>query len=617
MKVTLMQEGAVPVTRGNIGAFFEDVNYALDGGLYAELLENRNFEGKKVCGAPDRRRVKEAGSYAWSVYPEGADVSLKIKTDRYLFPENPHYLRVTAAQGGTGVTNGAYDGIFLKKGEEYQVSFYLRSYDYRGKVRAGVWKEGIALAQKAVRVKPTGSWRKYTFRLKAKEDAERARFCFLLDRAGSVHVDAFSMMPANALSGLFRRDLVQYLKDLKPGFLRFPGSCSAEGGVADRYRWKESLGQRERRKHNWNGWAVYGAAECNGFCSPYCHYGQTLGVGFFEYFRLCEYLGCKPLPVIGFDADCRKADGEGAEWCVQEALDVVEFARGGADTVWGRVRADMGHPQPFPLEYLELVIGERGACGDGACLELIAKRLHEKHPDLKLIVGAADAAECAEFICAFDEHRYVPSRQLYADAHRYDGHPRTGKVFVGEYAACNAGEGCGHSDGSQAAVWEGALAEAAFLTGMERNADVVVMSSHAPVFARLGYAQRGDGLVWFDGNRSYATANYYVQQLYSLYTGDVSLKASSDDDKVFVSATVRDNQTFVKLVNASGEEKEAEISGDHDFGALMRIVRMQADPADRNTAEAPGTILPEEIAPAQPHAVTLPPHSFQVLVFMK
>ena len=646
MKIIISQNDKIPVAENGVGLFLEDINYALDGGLYAEMLENRNFEAKNASGSRGEFRAADDGAYGWEAYPAGAPVAIKVKTDRALFPENPHYLRLVAEADGAGVKNKAYDGIYLTKGVVYKISFYARSYDYKGAAFAGVYAGGAPLFEKKFKLKPDGEWRKYSVRFKSKTDADGADFVFRLAKCGMVHLDCFSMMPENAVLGVFRRDLVAYLKELKPAFLRFPGGCVVEGNsLANRYQWKNSIGQTERRKHNWNRWAVYGADEKNGFQTPYSHYGQSLGAGYFEFFRLCEYLGCKPFPVVSLGLACQfmsdeavPVHGEELETYIQDALDAVEFANGGADTVWGRVRAEMGHPQPFRLEYLGLG-NEQWNTEDNDFyerFELFEKRIHEKYPELKIIGTAGPGVDCRthrdawawtrknlekdpDFVYAVDEHFYVSPEWMYAHTDIYDKYPRTGRVCAGEFAAHIPNAGCGGFNAPQTNAWEGALAEAAFMTGMERNADVVVMSSYAPLFARLGYAQWSPDLIWFDGRRSYATASYYVQKLYSLYTGNYSLKTrlEGSGDKLYVSASERDGMTFVKIVNAGSETEEAEIEGDYEFGALARIVCMSAETGEYNTLEEPEKIVPREIAPVAPRSALIPPHSFCVLIFMK
>lgn len=648
--VTISQEEKIRVPEGGTGLFFEDINYALDGGLYAEMLENRNFEAKNARGEKDHFTVEDDGGYAWEVYPAGAQVQLKVKTDRPLFNENPHYMRVQTPTAGAGMKNKAYDGVYLKKGEGYKISFYARSYDYKDRVTVSLVKGETVFAQKKIKLKADGNWNRYSFRFKSKFDVDAADFCFTLNKAGMVHADCFSMMPEHAVLGVFRRDLVELLKGMKPGFLRFPGGCIVEGnGLANRYLWKNSIGQVERRKHNWNRWAVHDAKKENGYCTPFSHYGQTLGVGYYEYFRLCEYLGAKPLPVVSvgiacqyMSTECVPLNAQEMELYIQEALDIVEFARGGSDTVWGRVRIQMGHAEPFRLEYLGIgneqweVPAEKGKEGNSFYkrFELFEKVIHERYPDIKIIgtvgptVGTPtheDAWKWIEkksehnpdFVYAADEHFYVPPQWLYDHADMYSAYPRTRQVYAGEYAAHVAQEKGLPLRTPQANVWEGALAEAAFMTGMERCADVVAMKSYAPLFGRIGYTQWAPNLVWFNGKTAFASCNYYVQKLYSHYTGDVSLKTAADASGIYVSATTRECFTYVKIVNAGESETACEVTGDFDFGSLTQIIRMEGEKDDYNSLECPEKIVPVFVAPLAARDLMLPPRSFSVLVFKK
>ncbi len=654
MKISFTQEGKVPVAAGGVGLFFEDLNYALDGGLYAEMLENRNFEAKDVHGEWDHYIVDEDGGYGWEVSPAHAKVSLKIKTDRALFPENPHYMRVETQTDGAGVSNKAYDGIYLTKGLGYKISFYARSYDYRGAVRVGVFGADVMLAGRKIKIVTDGKWHKYSFTVKAKQDAERAQFRFLLEKAGTLHIDAFSMMPENAVLGVFRRDLVELMKAMNPGFLRFPGGCVVEGNdLANRYLWKNSIGPVERRKQNWNRWAVHATGPETNWRSDYSHYGQTLGVGYYEYFRLCEYLGARPLPVVSVGIACQYMSTEFVplgspelETYIQEALDVIEFANGGVDTVWGKVRADMGHPEPFGLEMLGVgneqweaspVQKDTGKPAPNEFykrFELFERRIHEKYPDIKIVgtVGPTVDTEShrdawkwtrenlqknPNFVYVSDEHFYVSPQWMYDHVDVYDSYPRIGTVYAGEYAAHVPGSGAAGFNAPQSNCWEGALAEAAFMTGMERNSDVVIMKSFAPLFARLGYTEWCPDMIWFDGKTAYGSASYYVQLLYSQYTGNKAFKTVTDEKGVYASVTERDGTYFVKAVNANGREVQAEVTADVDFGAMTRIIRLEGKPDEYNTVENPTLISPEEIAPAAPASLTLPPYSFTVMIFKK
>ena len=649
MKIQFTRENAKPLKEGTIGLFIEDVNFALDGGLNAEMLENPSFEAKDVYGKWDNYIVTPDGGYAWEVFPAGSDASLKIRTDRALFPENPHYMRLVTTKAGVGMKNKAFDGIYLTKGMKYRVSFYARSYDYKGAAFVGVYQGGVSVLGKKVSLKADGKWHRYQITLKSKVSLEKGEFAVTLLKSGSVHFDFFSMLPENAVLGIFRRDLVNYMKELRPAFLRFPGGCVVEGNnLENRYLWKNTLNIKERRKHNWNRWAVHATDESNNFRSAFSHYGQTLSIGYYEYFRLCEYLGAKPLPVVSVGIACQymstqfvPLDSPELEVYIQEALDVVEFALGGTETVWGSVRAEMGHPEPFPLEYLGVGNEQWLAEINGKSnefykrFEIFEKRIHEKYPDLKIIgtVGPTVGTPSHEsawkwtrenlesdpnFVYASDEHFYVSPEWLYQNVHMYDDYPREAKVYAGEYAAHVPGSGCALFNAPQANCWEGALAEAAFMTGMEQNADVVVMASYAPLFARLGYTQWSPDLIWFDGKDSYATANYHVQKLFSCYQGDLVLPTTADEKlKLYASAVEREGAVFVKAVNASDTEQEVEIEGDFDFGSLTRILRLEGELKDFNTMEEPDKIAPLEVAPSSERSALLPPRSVSVLVFMK
>lgn len=655
MKIKISQEGKIPVTPGRVGLFFEDLNYALDGGLSAEMIENRNFEAKDVHGEWDQYIVDEDCAYGWTAYPQGSEVKLKISSDRPLFAENPHYLRLTASAPGTGVKNKAYDGIYLTSGMKYKISFYARSYDFKGKIIVGVYRHGETCLEKRIKIKPDGKWHAFSFRVKSKVNAEGADFVLALSGAGSVHLDYVSMLPENAIKGIFRRDLAELMKELKPGFLRFPGGCVVEGNnLSNRYLWKESLGPRERRRHNWNRWAVHATGPENRFRSPFSHYGQTLDVGYYEFFLLCEYLGAKPLPVLSVGIACQYMSTEFVpledpelESYLQDALDLIEFANGGEETEWGRLRVELGHPEPFGLEYLgvgneQWQTEDRESDGEKPAqkgnrfyerFELFERRIHEKYPQIKIIgtVGPTvetptyesawkwvreNLARNENFVYASDEHFYVPPEWLYSHVHMYDAYPREGKVYAGEYAAHVPGSGAAFFNAPQANCWEGALAEAAFMTGMEQNSDVVVMSSYAPLFARLGYTQWSPSLIWFDGKSACPSANYYVQKLYSLYTGNFVLKTEAEAG-IYASASEREGLTFVKVVNAGDAPVEAEIEGDFDFGGMTRILRIEAGLGEYNTVDEPHRIVPTEIAPVSARAVTLPPRSFSLLIFRR
>ena len=294
-----------------VGLFFEDINYAADGGLYAEMIENRSFEFVDCYGTVGDYYTKPDPGYGWSATQEHGTGRMEYVSGSPLDRVNPHYLRFTADHAGQGFANKAYDGVTLKKGESYHAVFYARCARYQGDLRVAVVKDRreIAAADVACVHAPEGTWQKwvrYEAALTAQEDVRGAQFTISLAEPGTVEFDFISLMPADAVEGVFRKDLFELLKGLKPGFLRFPGGCIIEGNTLEnRYRWKESVGRPEHRRSNFNRWAVHETNPENGFHTCYSHYNQTLGLGYYEYFLLCEKIGAKPLPVLSVGLACQ------------------------------------------------------------------------------------------------------------------------------------------------------------------------------------------------------------------------------------------------------------------------------------------------------------------------
>ena len=465
MRLKIADRKGNAVSEGMIGLFFEDINYAADGGLYAEMLENRSFEFVDCYGDKGDYYTKPAPGYGWSAEGDGA--VLEFVTGSPLYRENPHYLRFTADREGAGFKNKAYRGIYLRKGEEYRVSFYARMASYTGNFTVCV-KKGDTVSAKALiegRQDPADPWHKwirYEAYLEAREDVDGADFVLSLDGKGIVEFDFISMMPADAVAGVFRKDLFECLKGLHPGFLRFPGGCIVEGDTLEnRYRWKESVGAPEARKSNFNRWAVHGTTRENGWHTEYSHYNQTLGIGFYEYFLLCEMIGAKPLPVLNVGLACQYQSYELVEpgtpefgEFIQDALDLIEFANGSPDTFWGGVRARMGHEEPFGLSMVGIG-NEQWQTKEADFFtryRLFEKAIHEKYPEIKLIGSAGpdiisdhyrdawsfyrqEGAENENFCYAVDEHYYVKPEWFYDHVDFYDEYRRDVKVFSGEYAA--------------------------------------------------------------------------------------------------------------------------------------------------------------------------------------
>lgn len=584
-------KSGVPIAEGMIGLFFEDINYAADGGLYAELLENRAFEFVDCYGQKGDYYTKQDSGYGWSVTTQYGEGKMEYVMGSPVHRNNPHYLRFTADTGGQGFANKAYRGLYLKKGMEYKVSFYARTVSYEGDISVSVQKDGQLYASSTVsciyaQQGRWQKWNKYETVLIPEEDTNGAQFVTALIEPGIVEFDFFSMMPADAVAGIFRKDLFELLKGLKPGFLRFPGGCIIEGNTLEnRYRWKESVGRIEERRPNFNRWAVHNTKEENGWHTEYAHYNQTLGLGFYEYFVLCEMIGASPLPVLSVGLACQyqsyelvEPEDSAFDEFLQDALDLVEFANGSVDTYWGGLREKMGHPVPFGLTMLGIG-NEQWETKESRFFEryhAFEQTIHAKYPDIKLIGSAGpdivsdyhSAAwqfyrqKCgvnATFCYAVDEHYYVKPEWFYDHTDFYDEYSRDVKVFSGEYAAHPVYEG----DMTAANTLGGALAEAAFLTGVERNADVVILASYAPLFARVGYAQWAPDMIWFDEQRAYCTPSYYVQKLYSENMGTLTVPMEGQEKElakenlyVNLSLDERTNELILKVVNHNEETKK-------------------------------------------------------------
>ncbi len=629
------------INPGMFGLFFEDINYALDGGLHAEMIENRSFEFFDCGGSKYNWYKHFDGMYGWK---GSVGTTLKIRGEKPQNRINPHYLEFTAKDPGDFFSNKAYDGIYMKPGMKYHVSFYAHTADMEGKVCVEVRNglngsaycsaatvitsgeknaEAAGYEKNASKYGPSSKeWKKYELTLTTNTAVKAGAFCIVAEVPGTYYFDFVSMKPEDAVFGVFRRDLADALKDLKPGFLRFPGGCIVEGNTLDNmYKWKLSVGEPETRKANWNRWAVHQ----NDGHGPFSHYNQTLGVGYFEYFLLCEYIGAKALPVCNVGMACQYESIERFELeddifkCfVQDALDLIEFANGGTDTKWGAIRAEMGHPAPFNLELVGIG-NEQWETPESRFFEryeIFEKAIHDKYPEIKLIGSAGPdvmsdhyrdawefyrAAEkkhvpgTPEFAYAIDEHYYVGPDWMLSNNGFYDDYPRNIGVFAGEYAA-HAGR---ESKTSERNCIGAAVAEAAFMTGLERNADVVRLASYAPLFAREGYVQWAPDMIWFGAETVARTPNYYVQQIYSCGTGDKELiieeGEKNRENGIFASASTdsKTGKLFIKLINTGMEDLKINISfaGARNI-ANARLTVLSGSFADYNSVKNPSVVAP-------------------------
>lgn len=535
--ITVNHQKAKPISDKLIGIFFEDINYAADGGLYAELVQNRDFE----YTAQEWGGERFSPQYAWSLVDGGeADAHvqpLQIADEQPLHPNNPHYAVVPVAKPGIALQNSGYDGITLKKGEKYDCSFFARVTE---KHRGGQWsvrlldEQGTEVAASVVSVSST-QWKKVKTVLKVSADVRAAVLSLEPQKAGVYHLDMISLFPQHTFHGRkngLRADLAQALADLKPRFVRFPGGCVAHGnGIDNMYDWKGSIGPLETRKPLRNLWG----------------YHQTRGLGYFEYFQFCEDIGAEPLPVLSAGVPCQNssncshhATGELGCWgqqggipmedmaaYVQDVLDLIEYANGDAkQTVWGRKRAEAGHPKPFGLKYIG--IGNEDLITDvfEERFTMIYKAVREKYPHITVVGTVGPFYEGTDYdegwkladklsVPMVDEHYYVSPGWMIHNQDYYDRYDRKkSKVYLGEYAA--------HLPGRPNNL-ETALSEALYLTAVERNGDVVAMASYAPLLAKDRHTQWNPDLIYFNNQEVKPTVGYYVQQMYGQNAGNLYL----------------------------------------------------------------------------------------------
>lgn len=539
------------------GIFFEDINFAADGGLYAELIKNRSFE------FPD-------AFTGWQPFGK-----VSIESESPCFDRNPHYVRITndGRLLRAGIDNEGFRGIGLKKDESYNLTFYARTKSAKPiKISVQVVRpDGSNPVVKTVNV--SGSeWKKYSVEIKPAYTEAHNRIRLVVQDRGTVDFDHISMFPANTWKnrpGGLRRDLAQALYDLNPGVFRFPGGCIIEGNsLATRYQWKNSVGPVENRPLNENRWNYTFKHKA------FPDYFQTYGLGFFEYFQLAEDLGAEPLPVISCGLSCQYESNEvvpmdSLQPYVQDALDLIEFANGDTTSVWGKVRAQMGHPAPFGLKMLA-VGNEQWDKVYPKRLEVFAKAIRQKYPDIQLVGSSGPSASGDRFdylwpemkrlgVDLVDEHYYMSPEWFFSNAARYDNYDRKGpKVFAGEYASH-------HKETQKANNFLSALSEAAFMTGLERNADIVRLATYAPLFAHVDAWQWNPDMIWYDNLRSMRTPNYYVQQLYAMNPGtDVvpltnNGKPVTGQDSIYASATTdkATGEIIIKIVNANNKEYNA------------------------------------------------------------
>lgn len=608
MTVQLNKVGA-PIQNTMYGLFFEDINFAADGGLYAEKVLNRSFEfpqpleGWKAVG---NVQVRDDGP----------------------FDKNPHYVRMgyTGHQSKfTELENNGTFGIGLKQGENYRFSVWARVPEGESaKIRVELCdpynnEEMQFFALKSITI-DSKDWKKYQVEIKSTKTIQKAALRIFLEGKNAVDLEHISLFPTDTWMGRengMRKDLAQALADLKPGIFRFPGGCIVEGTDLDtRYNWKNTVGPVENRPLNENRWQ---------YTFTYRHlpdYYQSYGLGFFEFFQLCEDFGAEALPVLSCGLACQFQNNdpsahqpvEELDCFVQDALDLIEFANGATTTEWGKLRAEMGHPAPFNLKYIAIGNEQWGETYPEH-LEPFVKAIRKTYPNIKIVGSAGPNSEGEQFDYLWpemkrlgadlvDEHFYRPADWFLSQGARYDNYDRKGpKVFAGEYAC--------HISGKKYNHFYPALLEAAFMTGLERNADIVHMATYAPLFAHVeGWQWRPD-LIWFDNLDVVRTSSYYVQQLYSTYKGSNMLPltmngkpvtGAAGQDGLFASSVIdsKTNEVYVKVANTSSQMQYVSVKLDglkkgQLFSSAKAIVLQSDDLEAENSIARPDLIKPFEI----------------------
>ncbi len=628
-----MKKLGAPIQPTMYGIFFEDINFAADGGLYAELIKNRSFE------------FPVDPLQGWTAFG-----NVKVREDGP-FDKNPHYVRLGNAGHAhkhTGLENNGFFGIGLKEGAQYRFSVWARVPDGGDATirvelidRANMG-ERQAYVQQRVSIS-SSQWKKYEVVLTSPVTDPKATLrIFLQSKEATVDLEHISLFPVDTWMGHengMRKDLAQALYDLHPGIFRFPGGCIVEGTELEtRYNWKNSVGPVENRPINENRW------EYTFDYRFFPDYFQSYGLGFYEFFLLSEEIGSEPLPIVSCGLACQfQNDDESAhvpvdelQDYIQDALDLIEFANGDVSTKWGALRAEMGHPAPFNLKFLG-VGNEQWGETYPEHLEPFVKAIRAKYPNIKIVGSSGPDSEGKQFDYLWpemkrlgadlvDEHFYRPYDWFLAQGARYDNYDRKGpKVFAGEYAC--------HARGKKWNHFYASLLEAAFMTGLERNADIVHMATYAPLFAHVeGWQWRPD-LIWFDNLNTMRTVSYYVQQLYSQYKGANALTLTMDKKNVtgadgqnglFASAVADGNKVYVKVVNTSDKAQSINLNftgmKKNEVLKGVKCIRLTTDKLEEDNIEDPTNILPEELAfnaQGQNVNVTVEPLCFRIFVLEK
>lgn len=606
------------------GLFFEDINHSADGGLYAELLQNRSFEYEDILNP----RVYDY--YTGWLFGMNANAKggVTLMDEDGIHPNNVHYMRVKGEEGEYRFANMGYGavgfngGVNVEADTNYKSFVYLRAVDYDGEIEVSLETRVGAKLAEPVRITPTDTWQRYDMTFQCTADAD-AVLSYTMLATGEIDIDMASLMPEDCFGadwpgGGLRSDLVEALMELHPKFLRFPGGCVAEGSYkwSNAYNWKDTVGPVEYRKENFNTWG----------------YMQSYGLGYYEYFCLAEALGAQPLPVVHSGVLCQARTPREASMSMEEVaayaqdiLDLIEFATGDPSTTWGALRAEMGHPEPFDLRYV--AIGNENWDSEYfSRYRVLSGAVKEAYPEITTIVAAGPVAEGPLFNASWstirwnfadsvvDEHYYMDSEWFLNHTNRYDNYPRTTGVFLGEYAAHEPVQGNRRPNNLYAAI-----CEAAYLTGIERNSDVVRMACYAPLMARDGMFQWSPNLIWFNSRQVLRTPNYYVQQMFAETLGDfvVDSALETDSNRVYQVVTRTDDVMYVKLVNASDANREMKLSlrGVQDGAAAYRQLSGERSATNSYAKERVTPVDGECLLADGQAELTLPAYSVTILTF--
>ena len=612
------------------GLFFEDINYAADGGLYAELVQNRSFEY-----SPTSRRDWSSFSFWEYVTPGFSYGSINVETNSPIHPNNPRYVvldiehvgseKQYTGVSGVGIKNTGYDGMVVAAGEKYNLSLFARQLtdtpiDLMVSLQT---PNGDILAESRLSTS-SKDWKKYTASIGPTASTDSASLVILATSNGKLALDMISLFPENTFknrpNGL-RADLAQVVADMKPAFIRFPGGCLVHGdGLGNMYRWKNTVGPVEERVEQKNLWG----------------YHQTMGLGFFEYFQFCEDVGAVPVPVVPAAVSCQNSGGtwriggtgqrampmSELDDYIQEILDLIEWANGPVSSTWGSIRAAAGHPEPFNLQYIGIGNEDKITPEFEERFRLIYEAVHARHPEITLIGTVGPFSDGEDFekgwalanelgLQMIDEHYYKEPDWFMANLYRYDGYDRSqAKVYLGEYA-------------SWGNKMRNAIVEAAYMIGLERNGDIVSMASYAPLLAKKNHTQWKTDMIFFDNTKICLTPNYHVQKMFMTNQGDTYYEGVVNLDKrdsTLAASCVGDSRSgdlILKIVNTGEKPKDIEI----DLAAFnsktkrARKTLFSGDPEAENTYESPNLLIPEEseIKISRTFRYTTPPMSLTVI----